>query len=98
MELYVWMGDRGCGHFVSLSVCRSSSIALAVMKSPANSTSEAEDITTLIIWARDRTGPLSPGIGSLSEQKMCEPTWMQERVSLRYAVSECAAKIMSLDL
>ena len=63
-------GDRGCGDFISLSVCRSGTIVLAVMKSPDNSASEAEDMTILIIWARDRIGPLSLGIGSLSEQKI----------------------------
>ena len=98
MELSVWMGDRGCGHFIYLSVCRSGTIALTAMKSPANYASEAEDMTTLIIWARDRIGPLSQGIGSLSEQKMCDPTRLRAQVSLRYAVSECAAKIMLLDL
>ena len=68
MELSVWMGYRGCGHFIYLSVCWSGNIALAVMKSPANSISEAEDMITLIIWAKDRTGPLSQGIGSFSSR------------------------------
>ena len=63
MELSVWMGDRGCGHFIYFSVFRSGTIALVVIKSPDNSSSEAEDMTTLIIWARDRIGPLSRGIG-----------------------------------
>ena len=85
------MGDRGCCLFISLSVCRSGNIALAVMKSPANSASEAEDMTTLIIWARERTGQLSWGIG-------CEPARLRARVSLRCATLECAAKIMLLDL
>ena len=98
MELSVWMGDRGCGHFIYLSVCRSGTIALVVIKSPDNSSSEAEDMTTLIIWARDRIGPLSRGIGSLSDHNMCDPSWLRARVSLRYAASECAAKIMLLDL
>ena len=64
------MGYWGCGHFVSLSVCRRGTIVLAVMKSPDNSDSEDEDMTTLIIWARERTGPLSRGVGSFSEQKI----------------------------
>ena len=98
MEFYFWMGDQGCGHLISLSVCRSGTIALAVRKSPANYASEAEDMTTLIIWARERIGPLSRGIGSFSEHKMCEPARLRARVSLRYAASECAAKIMLLDM
>ena len=68
------------------------------MKSPDNSASEAKDMTTLIIWARERIGPLSPGIDSLSKQKMCAPARLRVQVSLGYAVSECGAKIMLLDL
>ena len=98
MEFSVWMGYRGCGHFISFSVCRSGIIALALMKSPDNSASEAEYMTTLIIWARDRTGPLSRGIVSFSDHKMCNPARLRARVSLRYAVSECTAKTMLLDL
>ena len=98
MELYVWMGDRGCGHFIFLSVCRISTITLAATKIPDNSASEAEDITILIIWDRDRTGPSSQGIGSLSEQNMCDPKRLRARVSLIYAVLECADKIMLMDL
>ena len=77
---------------------RSGTLSLMVMKSPANSASEAEEMTTLVIWSMDRTGPLSPGIGLLSEHKMCDPARLQERVSLRYAASDCAAKIVLLDL
>ena len=98
VEFSVWIGDRGCGNFISLSVFRSSTIALVVMKSPYNSASEAEDMTTLIIWARDMIRPLSWGIGSLYGQKMCPPARLRARVSLRYAALECAAKIMLLDL
>ena len=92
------MGDRGCGHLISLSVCRSGTIALAVTKCPDNYASEAEGMTTLIIWDRDRIGTLSQGIGSLSERKMCTSARMRAQVSLRYAALECAAKIMLLDL
>ena len=92
------MGDRGCGYFISLSVCESGTIALAVMKSPDNSASEAEEMTTLVIWARDRTGQFLWGISSLSKKKLCGPTRLWVIVSLRCATSECAAKIMLLDL
>ena len=98
MELSVCMGDRGCGHFIYFSVCMRGTIALAVMKSPDNSASEAEETTTLIILARDSTGTLSWGIGSFSEQKMYNPARLRTRVSLRYATSEFAAKIMLLDI
>ena len=43
MELSVWMGERGFVHLIYFSVCRSGTIDLDVMKSPANSDSEAED-------------------------------------------------------
>ena len=81
-----------------MSVCRSGTIALALMKSLDNSASEAEDMTTLIIWASDRTGKLSWGIGSLSEQNFCNPEQLRARVSLRCATLECADKIMLLDI
>ena len=55
------MGDQGFGHFIFLSVCWSGTIDLAVMKSPDNSASEAKDMTTLIIWDRDRIAPLFHG-------------------------------------
>ena len=90
--------DRGCGDFISLSVCRSGTIVLSVMKSPDNSASEDEDMTTLIIWARDRIGPLLQVIGLLSKHKMCDPAQLRAQVSLMYAALECAAKIMLLDL
>ena len=98
MELSVCMVDRGCGHFIYFSVCWRGTIALAVMKSPDNSASENEDMTTLIIWAKERTGPLSEGVASFSEQKICNPARLRARVSLRYAVSDCAAKTMLLAL
>ena len=98
MELSVLMGDRGCVHFISLSFCRRGTIALDVMKSPASYDSEAEDMTTLIIWARESTGPLSRRICALPEQKICDPARLRAQVSLRYSTSECAAKTMLLAL
>ena len=92
------MGDRECGHLIYFSVCRSGTIALAVVKIPTNFASEAEDMTTLIIWSRKRTGPWSQGIGSFYEQKICELARLQAQVSLRYAALECAAKTMLQDL
>ena len=97
-ELSVCIRDRGCEHFISLSVCRSGTTALVVMKSPDNSASEAEDMTMFIIWSRERMGPLSRGIGSFSGQKMCTPERQRIRVSLRYDALERASKIMLLDI
>ena len=68
------------------------------MNSSANFASEAEDTTTLIICDRERTGPLSREIGSLSEHKICNPAGLQVRVPLRYAMSDCAVKNMFMDL
>ena len=79
VDFSVWMGDRGCVHFISLIVCQSSTIYLDVIKSPANSVSETEDMTTLIIWSRYRTGPVLGGIGSFSEQKKSDPARLQGR-------------------
>ena len=98
VELSVWMGGRGCGHFIYFSFCWSVTIALSVMNSPANYVSEAEDMTTLIILSMDSTGTLLWGIGSLSEKKMCDPARLWVQVSLRYSASECADKIMFLGI
>ena len=87
MELSVCMGDRGCGYFITLSMCRSGTISLVVMKSPDNYASEAEDMTPLIIWARDRIGLFSRGMGSSFEQKICNPARLQAQVLLKYAAS-----------
>ena len=98
MDLSVWMWDQGCRNFISLSVCWSGTITLAVIKIPTNSASEAEGMNTLIIFSRDRTWPLLQGIGSLYEHKMCDPAWLRVQVSLRYAASEFAANIILMDL
>ena len=92
------MEDRDCGHFISLSLFQRGIIALVLMNSPANSVSEAEDMTMFIIQDRDRIGPLLQGIGSLSEHKMCDPARLRARVLLRYAALDCAAKIILLDM
>ena len=68
------------------------------MKSPANSASETKDINTLIIWAKERTGPLSRGIGSFFEQNICNPARLQARFSLSYATLNCEAKTILLAL
>ena len=83
MELSVWIEDRGCGRFIYLRVCWSGTIALEVLNSSVNSASEAEDMTTLIIWARERTGPLSRGIVSLSKQNYLDYS-LQSRQWYRY--------------
>ena len=61
-------------------------------------TEYSDDMTTLIICARERTGTLSRGIGPLSEQKICNPARLRARVLLRYSASEFVNKIMLLDL
>ena len=67
VELYVWMGVLDCGHHISINVLRNGIIFLAVMYNAAISASAADAITVLMIWAIVKTGPLSFGFGSFSE-------------------------------
>ena len=41
VELFFCMGDQGCVHLISFSVCQIGNIVFAIMKSPDNSASEA---------------------------------------------------------
>ena len=48
--LSVWVGDFGCGHFISCNVCLIATISWAVMNIAPNSASEAEDMIKLMIF------------------------------------------------
>ena len=56
---------------MSMSVCGCGIILHAVRKSAVSLALEADAITNLMIVAIVRTAPLSPGIGSFLERKMC---------------------------
>ena len=58
VELLHWMGVLGCGHPILMSVWHSGTISLEMVKRPASSAAEADDMTFLIICAIVRTGPL----------------------------------------
>ena len=49
VEFSVWMGVRGCGCTISLSVCRMDMAVSALMNSAPNSASAADDITAFMI-------------------------------------------------
>ena len=68
--LSTWMGDFGWGQPISMSVRRSGTISLAVMKRAASSASAVDDMTNLMILASVRMEPFSLGMASFSEQKM----------------------------
>ena len=53
------------------------------MKIPDSSTSAAEDMTDLIIWAIVKTGPLIFGTGTSSDSMMCDPYRLQDLLKLR---------------
>ena len=73
VELSHWMGVLSYDHTVSKSACRSGTIYLAIVKRPASSASEADDMTLLIICANVRTGLLWRGIWTSSESMMWDP-------------------------
>ena len=76
-ELSVWMGDIGWGHFISSSLFLISTIYWAVMKSAPSSSSEAEDTTNLIIWARVRTGMFHWVMALFLERKIGAPALLR---------------------
>ena len=49
VELSHWMGFLGCNHPISISAWCSGTISLVMLKWPASSALEADDMTFLII-------------------------------------------------
>ena len=83
VELSYWMGVLGCGHPILMSAWRSWTISLAMVKRPASSDSEADDMAFLIICAIVRTGPLWRGIRMSSESMMRDPARLRACDTLR---------------
>ena len=83
VELSHWMGVLGCVHPISMNAWRSGTISLAIVKRPASSASEADDIKLLIICAIKSTGPLWRGIGTSSESMIWAPARMRACDTLR---------------
>ncbi len=78
VELSVWIGLYGCGHPMSMRVCRWGTILRVAIKSAASSASAAEAMTNLIMVAIIRTAPLKRGVGSSSKRKICVPALLQD--------------------
>ena len=77
VELYVWIGDLGCGQLISMSVLRSVIIFLYVTYRAAISYLAAEAITALTIYEIVNTRPLSFGLGSFSEIYIWAPALLR---------------------
>ena len=58
VELSYWMGVLGCGHPISMRVCRSGTIYLVIVKRPASLALKADDMKFLTICAMVSTGSL----------------------------------------
>ena len=96
IEFSHWMGVLGCGHPILMSAWRSGTIYLVMVKMPASSDSEVDDMKFLIICTIVRTGPLWRGIGTSSEIMMWDLAWLRACDTLRWAASECPSSIMLL--
>ena len=83
VELSHWMGVLGCGHPILMSDWHSGTIYLAMVKRPASSASEADDMKFFIICAIVRTGPLWRGIRKSSENMMGAPARLRACDTLR---------------
>ncbi len=73
IELLVCSSVGGCLCPISSRMILMYTASLAIMYSLANSTSVAEDITCLSMWAMFSTAPLFGGIGVLLDRKKCPP-------------------------
>ncbi len=77
VELLVWMGVRGCGCPISLSVCCMDTVVLSLMNSAPNSASVANDITAFKNFEMFNTAPLLMGISSELAMNMGPPALLQ---------------------
>ncbi len=68
VELSGWMGLHGCGHPMSMRVCRASTILWGTIKSAVSSASTAKAMTNLMMVAIVKTVQLKHGIGLYSER------------------------------
>ncbi len=68
VQLSVWIGLRGCGHPMSMRVCRWGTILQAAIKSAASSALAAKAMINLMMFASVRTLPLKRGVGLSSEK------------------------------
>jgi hypothetical protein len=82
VELSVWIGLRGCGHPMSMRVCRWGTILWVAIKSAASSASAAKAMTNLIMVAFVRTTLMKHGDGSSSKRKISAPALLQDQVLL----------------
>ena len=69
VALSVCMGVVGCGCSISVKMFLMCTASLALMNSPPNSDSAAEDMTAFNIWATLWMFPLLSGISSLLDRK-----------------------------
>ena len=83
VELSHWMVFLGCGHTILLRAWHIGPISLAMVKRPASSASEADDMMFLIICVMVRTGPLWRGIATSSESMIWAPEWLWDLLMLR---------------
>ncbi len=98
VELSVWIGLHGCGHPMSMRICRWEPITQAAIKSAASSALAAKAMTNLMMAAIVRTATLKRGVGLSSERYICAPALLHDLVSLRYPASACVQSTMSLAL
>ena len=77
-----WMGVLVCSHPIFVIAWSSGTISLEMVKRPASSDSEADNMTFLVICAIVSTGPLWRGIGDSSESIMWAPAQLRDLVML----------------
>ena len=83
VELLHWMGVLCCGHPILMRAWRSGTIFLAMVKRPASSSLEADDMMFLMIFAMVRTRPMWGGIRDSSESILWAPARLRALIMLR---------------
>ena len=83
VELSVWIGVRGWGCPISLSVFRIGTAVRALRKRAPSSASAAEDITLRMIFDTFNTAPLLGGFSVSFDRKWCLPALLRALFSER---------------
>ena len=94
--LLVWIGVRGCGWPILVSICLRYTASFAFKNNAPSSASAAKDITAFMIVAFVMIAPLLGGSWSLFDRKKCPPALLQAFFSLQYPALLCMHKIIFL--
>jgi hypothetical protein len=94
--LSVWIGVRGCGWPILVSICQRYTASFAFKNNAPNSASAAKDYTAFMIVAFVMIPLLLGGSWSLFDRKKCPPALLLAFFSLQNPALLCMHKIILL--